>query len=737
MSYSVPRMLCRLFGLFFILGLPIVINGAAPAEGLVDVSLSHKKARRGEKVEITVRAPGGVRPPGETVRAVLLRPTVGEEELTLRAAPGQPGVYRAEVAPGDLAPEGFYVVHAWVGEKARPSAVGKASFLFGRLVDDFFIISYVDPARPAEDIDAYMRDFRSLGGNFLIAHNLISPTKAFYPSKISKTDVGQGGAKDIVELTLERADREGYAVLLSVSWDITRQSPYGDRMKEIKAITSELYALYRHHPSLAGFYSWQEGSGTYYVPYVREFGQHVKSLGPNLLTACAPHIDDPLLAGYLGTVEELDILIYQAGVMASYRPDNRKLYPPRRVRDFCALGAGAKRLQDKIAIPHVEMFAYMEKKQHPDILAANYEDIYRQILSAASVTDADGISLFSYHAHIHLPMKKYGQVARSRDAVVDGLKAYRLITSQISGGRNPLAVYFPYSDWVVERWPNYFLPALDAFRALGVPADVLPYAPALAESVYPYYPIHMNEDVLKRLLAERAVLVLPNVSGFQQTDSDLIKAFVERGGVVVAFGPQIPMGRSYERRDLFGGEETQGERPRAAIIVKEAVGERAAVGERTPLGGAKLPSWAARGARVVAEFEDGSAAALINRHGRGAVVTVVPDAWTAARSAPGLVRDLLGYATASAGHTPLVDILGTNERTDVTSAKTAEGFRAAVVNHNETELEVTLKPLGGAGGRESGWSDLSSGRRLESSAADRALRLRIPAGGFRALEFRR
>jgi hypothetical protein len=723
--------------LLLLLALPLVAAGAAVASPSVEVSLSQKKARRGEKVEVGVRVSDGGGGAGEPVRAVLLRPTVGTEELRLRAA-GRPGEYRAEVATGAGAPEGLYVVHAWAGEQGRPSAVGKASFLFGRLVNDFFIISYVDPERPAEDIDAYLRDFRSLGGNFLIAHNLISPTKAFYPSKISRTDVARGSAGDIVELTLARADREGYAVLLSVGWDMTRESHYKDRMNEIKAIAGELYELYRHHPSLAGFYSWQEGSGTYYADFVREFSRHVKSLGPNLLTACAPHIDDPLLGGYLSTVEELDVLIYQAGVMASYRPDNRKLYPPRRVRDFCALGAGAKRLQGKIAITHVEMFAYMEKKQRPDILAASYGDIYRQILSASTVTDADGISLFSYHAHIHLPLRKHpGEVGRSREAVADGLKAFRLVTSHITGERSPLAIYFPYSDWIVERWPNYFLPALDAFRVLGLPADVLPYAPSLVESVYPYYPIHMNEDVLGRLLAERMVLVLPNVSGFQQTDSDLFKAFVERGGVVVAFGPQIPMGRSYERRELFGGEETSAERPRTVLVVKEAVGERAGAGERIPLSGAKLPSWTAGGARVVATFEDGSAAALIHRYGRGVVVTVVPDALTAAHAAPRLVRDLIEYATTAAGHTPLVDILGMNERADVATAKTAEGFRAAVVNHNESELEVTLKPLGDAGGRESGWTDLGSGRGLESSAADHALRLRVPAGGFRALEFRR
>ncbi|HEY8225467.1 MAG TPA: hypothetical protein VIG25_09335, partial [Pyrinomonadaceae bacterium] len=30
------------------------------------------------------------------------------------------------------------------------------------------------------------------------------------------------------------------------------------------------------------------------------------------------------------------------------------------------------------------------------------------------------------------------------------------------------------------------------------------------------YPFHMNRDVLSRLLKERTVLVLPNISGFQQ-----------------------------------------------------------------------------------------------------------------------------------------------------------------------------------------------------------------------------
>jgi hypothetical protein len=55
----------------------------------------------------------------------------------------------------------------------------------------------------------------------------------------------------------------------------------------------------------------------------------------------------------------------------------------------------------------------------------------------------------------------------------------------------------------------------------------------------------------------------------------------------------------------------------------------------------------------------------------------------------------------------------------------------------EGELEVTLKPLRSAVGQASQWVDLCSRGRTVSSKADRALKIKVPAGGFRALEFRR
>jgi hypothetical protein len=742
MSQELENCICRsklyrIFGLLFLLVLTASLAHAASGSTAINVTLNRTRAHRGDTVEITVQVIHGSAPSTDPVHAVLLQPLKGTMDLVLQKVLTGDGQYRAEIPLDMQAPEGMYVVHAWTGEAREPSAVGKATFLLGRLEADFFIASYLDETRPVEDMENYLTEFREVGGNFLIAHNLITPNRVYYPSKIARTNVVAGSTSDIVELVLSEADKRGYAVLLSVSWDMTRQSPYSGRMKEIKGITDELYDLYKNHPSLAGFYSYQEGSGTYFVPYVREFSEHVKSISRNLLTACAPHLDDPLLAGYLSTVPELDILIYQTGVMASYRTDNRKQYPFRRVKDFCSLSVGAKRLQNKISINHVELFGYLENRLNRNTTATSYDNIYRQILSAATVTDADGISFFTFHAHIHEAQKKLAAVKQSRAAVVDGLKAFDLITSRISRQRNSLTVYFPYSDWIIERWSNYFLPALDAFRVLGIPVDVLPYAPPLEESVYPYYPFHLNQDVLVRLLKEPTVLVLPNVSGFQQTDSDLIRAFVEQGGVVVAFGSQIPMGRSYERWQLFGVEEAGGRRRHTAVVVKQAIGQRVKLGSRLALTKTELPIWRTNKATVIATFEDNSAAIVVNRFAKGTVVSFFTDAETAAREFPQLVRDVIDFASRAAGAGSLVDIVGANENMDVAVANSADGFSVAIINHSTRAADVIVRPTKSEGAAVGVWFDLVREQKIHAVASDRAAKVTVPGNSFLALEFRR
>jgi hypothetical protein len=296
-------------------------------------------------------------------------------------------------------------------------------------------------------------------------------------------------------------------------------------------------------------------------------------------------------------------------------------------------------------------------------------------------------------------------------------------------------LYFPYSDWVVERWSNSFLPALDAFRILGIPVDLLPYAPTVAESILPYYPIHMNQNVLARLLKERTVLVLPDVSGFQQTDSDLIKAFVEQGGTLFAFGPDIPMGRSYERRELFGGEHLEN-KLHSSIVVQEVVASRVSAGTRIALQSVQSASWVSGTAKVIAKFEDGSAAILVNSYGKGKTVTVLPDAWSAAQKFPDLVRDAIDYALANIGSERVADLLGTDARMDVATEKLRDGFALAVVNHSAAEKEVIVRPLKPYLDSRATWIDLATETKI-SAADGHSLTVRVPAGGFRAIEFKR
>lgn len=395
--------------IFLTLVLACASSAAAspPPIGTIEVTPARVRARPGDQVTFRVR--GAELGP----RALLLIPGGGTRPLTLELV--QPGEHRVRVTlPSDGA-GGLYLIHVWNGEPHQPSALGKAAVVAGPVVMDFFLPAYVDRSAPQRDLAAYLDDFQGLGGNTLIAHALITPDQAYFPSAIARTSVVRGSPADVVEHLLVEADRRGLAVFLSVSWDMTRQAPYRQRMAQITALMAELFALYAGHPSLAGFYSYQEGSGTYYVPYVREFTGHVKKLNPGLLSACAPFVDDPLVAGYLSTVETLDVMIFQGMVMGSYRTDNRKRFPLRRARDFAALGIGAKWLQDKIAVTHVELFGYLENRPDPAIIAASYDNIFGQIASVATAPAADGIALFAYHPHIW-SARRDPRVQRSRQA---------------------------------------------------------------------------------------------------------------------------------------------------------------------------------------------------------------------------------------------------------------------------------------------------------------------------------
>ena len=718
----------------FVVLVTLVLSGLPGfAFDRIDVGVTPRRPRPGETIVIRVRAPEGS---GE-VRAFLLRPSSGRTPLSLKPSGSGSGLFEGSLTLADGDPQGLYAVHAWTGDELSPRAIGKGWFLCGRIIADYPILSLVDAKKPEADIRAYLEDFRSLGGNFLIVHVLMDPDRAYYPSRIARTDVTPGSAGDFVETFLRHADGLGFACLLSVSWDMTHNRDYANAPAEIRAVTDELWALYGHHPSLAGFYSYQEGSGTYLVPYLRDFSGHVKSLNPNLLTACAPYVDDPLLSGYLSVLESLDFIIYQGMTMASYRPDNVKRYPLRRVRDFCGVGIGGKWLQDKIAITHTELFGYLENRVSKRHATTTYENILPQILSAATAAGSDGVSFFTYHANVHALRRDHPrEIARARQAVADGLAGFKIIWEKVSREPNPVTFYYPYEDWVIERWATSYLPAIDAFRVLGVAADFVPFAPAVRESLYPFYPYKPNEDAIERLLETRTALILPDVSGFHTTDSEFIQAFLKRGGAVVAFGPQLPMGNTYERDRLFGAsEETKA--PRQEVIVRKPAGDRARAGARFGLQeGRPWPGWTPRGAKVVAEFEDETAAVFINRVGKGVVASFAMDAATAARDLPDVVRDVLDEALAVSGGKRTVDVLGTTDNVDLASTFVPGGCRAAVVNHGSAPLEVMIVPLGVGAGAGGAWTDLVTGVRKPGREADGALAVTVPARGYICWEYR-
>lgn len=706
----------------------------APASDRIEVTVAPRRPEPGSTVIIRVDAPTA----GGEVRAALLRPSAGEKELALEAKgiDGSGRSFEARLTLGPDDPEGLYAVHVWTGDKKAPRSLGMGWFLRGRIIADYPILSLVDPLGPEADIRSYLEDFRRLGGNFLVVHVLMDSKKAYYPSKIAKTDVKPGTSGDYVETFLREADRLGFACLLSVSWDMTHNTDYATAPAEIAAVTDELWALYGRHASLAGFYSYQEGSGTYLVPYLREFCGHVKSLHPNLLTACAPYVDDPLLAGYMGMLEPLDMIIYQGQTMASFRPDNVKRFPLRRVRDLCGVGIGAKWLQDKIAITHTELFGYLENRISKTHNTTSYENILGQILSAATASGSDGISFFTYHANVHAAGRdraNAADIARARQAVADGLEGYNLIWEKVARPFNLVVFYYPYEDWVIERFANAYLPAFDAFRRLGVPTDFVPFQPSPKESLYPFYPYHPNEASLAGLLKEKTVLVLPDVSGLHNTDSEFVKRFLEGGGAILAFGPQLPMGNTYDRDRLLGAAEGT-KVPRREVVVKEALGPRVKKGARFALGGgAALAGWRPLGAKVVAEFEDGTAAVFANRVGRGIVASFAMDAATAARDLPGLALDVLDAGFAVTGGRRPVDVIGANEDVDLASCLIDGGARAAVVNHGREPLDVVLVPLGATGAGT--WTDLASGVRRPGRGGDGGLTVTVPAGRYICWEY--
>ncbi len=684
-------------------------NGGEKKPFEVEVFTNIFRAKPGDVITVTAAIKAIKASSSLKVSAELLVPREGIKSLELQAKDKKNGLYQAQVKLGQEAAEGLYgiTVKAISGSQR---AIGKSVFLVGKVIGDFYIVSALPTENTEQDIADYLHSFLNLGGNMLVIHDIVSE-KAWYPSRVCTRAAAQDSADDRVGLTLKLADKLGLPSFISVVWDMTRKMPYSGRMESTKSILKELWELYGHHPSLVGFYNYQEGSGTYLASQVREFSDAAKAQDKGLLTACAPYIDDPLLAGYLAAIDSLDIVIYQGAVMASFRPDNRKCFPLRRTKDFSALSSGGTLIKNKISLSHVELFGYLERSYAHSYLAS-YEDIYGQILSAAACYGPDGITLFTYHYNIHQLSKKIPEAEKSGLGVKEGLKAYGLLSRTAAREPSHIALYIPYNDWWCDRWTSCYLPALDSFRKLGMTADIIPFIPPEGEEILPYYPMSLNEEQLEYLLEKNYVLILPDISGMQDTDSLLLKEFVQKGGAAVLFGPHIPYGDRFDRAELCGGKENKAA-SHNWIEVKEAIQHRVSRGERFVFESADLPSWSPTAGRAMVCFEDGSAALLINNFGKGTVITIPVNMTDLGRIAPGLIRDILDFALAQRGMKRAFDIIGANEDMDIAMSLKGGEYGLALVNYRDKAVEVKIYPLQLASQKIYRLVDLRTGRVLK------------------------
>jgi len=275
------------------------------------------------------------------------------------------------------------------------------------------------------------------------------------------------------------------------------------------------------------------------------------------------------------------------------------------------------------------------------------------------------------------------------------MAAYNLIATSAAASSSRIGVYIPYTDWWSDRWTNIIVPALDAFRRLGVSPDILPFVPPPGEEILPYYPLHLNPEQLAFFQANNYVLVLADIGGFQDTDALLVKRFIEEGGRVVFFGNRIPYTRAYNRDEANGGRENPA-KSHTRVEVRQPLQERARAGTQYRFAALESPSWTAAGGMAAAVFEDGSAAVLMNTFGKGMCFTIPLTLAEAVRVMPDLVRDVLDAAleAGSAETARPFDVAGLDEDSDIAMSTAGERRVVAVVNYKKKPVEIDLHPSG-------------------------------------------
>jgi hypothetical protein len=195
------------------------------------------------------------------------------------------------------------------------------------------------------------------------------------------------------------------------------------------------------------------------------------------------------------------------------------------------------------------------------------------------------------------------------------------------------------------------------------------------------------------------------------------------------------MGNTYDRDKPLGANEGT-KLPRMAIVVRNPAGSRVKGGARFDLKENQVwPGWKTAGkTKVVAEFEDGSAAAFMNRVGKGVIASFATDAAPAARERPDVVRDVLDSVFSITGGKRAVDVLGTTENVDLASCFIPSGVRAAVVNHAAAPIDIVIVPVDA--GKGGSWTDLATGKSRPGRATDGGLAVAVPARSYICWEYK-
>jgi hypothetical protein len=739
-------------GLFFVVLIAGVIiirkdsvnRNNSNQKNTVDILVSKKRVIQGDTVFFKVLINSRKKP--DQVDAFLVKPAKGTDKLVIDKGLKNKNEYSGKIILGNDCTDGFYVVTA-VCRFGRNQIVGKGSFLSGKIVLDFAIMANFDDSGTVRDMNDYLTGFVKMGGNAITLHANIAAEKvwggntrirAVWASKVCKYAVSP--ARDRIEKMLTLTDKLGVPSFISVSWDLSDSALVNTGyMKSIRDITCELWKMFGQHPSLIGFYSYQEGSGTYFANFIRDFCHVVKQNNSGLLTMCAPNIDDPLLAGYLAAVDELDIINYQAPIMTSYRPDNRKLFPNRRVKDVTSLSAGATRVRNKITLSHVEFMGYLENKV-ADAYLTNRNNIFNQFPSVASAFGPDGITFFSYFSCIYFNSKKlHAETAKAASGIADGLKAYKLISKEIACKSSHIALYVPYNDWCIERWTNSFLPAADALCRLGISPDIIPFIPRKGEDILPYYPLNINKEQLDFLINNKYVLILPDISGMQETDSELLETFIREGGVVIAFGPRIPYGDRFDRSKLWGAEEIKAiqENSRfSEIKILRSPGFRTEQNKIFHFDPQVSASWNPSVEKRIADFHDGSSAIFSNSYQKGKTYTISLSLKEAVNNFRDLLRDILDEALNNYGINRPFDIYGITNNMDVSMNECDGQYSVMVANYGNNPADVRIKPLFKEWGDNYSLIDLKSGkaRPVMMSGNPEALDAKVEGNDFIAIK---